>query len=78
MTATAPLSLSGPDSTSPATARRRASIHWARLLAPRARDPPELVAEWAGTPEFAFDQSPPWDPTSPAPDPGLPFDQTLN
>jgi len=48
------------------------------LLAPRARDPPELEAEWAGTPEFAFDQSPPWDPTSPAPDPGLPFDQTLN
>ena len=124
MTATAPVSLSGPDSTSPATARRRASIHWARLLAriyelrpltcprcqgemrliafltepssirallarlgepttppllaPRARDPPELEAEWAGTPEFAFDQSPPWDPTSPAPDPGLPFDQTLN
>jgi hypothetical protein len=47
-------------------------------LAPRARAPPELEPERAGTPAFAFDQSPPWDPITPAPDPGLPFDQTLN
>ena len=47
-------------------------------LAPRARAPPELEAEWAGTPEFAFDQSPPWDPTMPASDPDLHFDQTRN
>ncbi len=33
-------------------------------LIPRARDSP------------AFDQSPPWDPTTPTPDPGYPFDQT--
>lgn len=118
------MTVPAPDSTSPATARRRASLHWARLLAriyevwpltcprcqsemrliaflteppsirailahlgepmtlppltPRARAPPELEPEWAGTAEFAFDQSPPWDPTSPAPDPGLPSDQTLN
>ena len=45
---------------------------------PRARAPPELETESVGTPGFAFDQSPPWDPTTPAPDPGLPFDQTLN
>ena len=47
-------------------------------LAPRARTPPELEAEPARTPGFAFDQSPPWDPTAPPPDPGYPFDQTLN
>ena len=47
-------------------------------LAPRARDPPELGTEGAGTAEFAFDQSPPWDPTTPASDPGLHFDQTLS
>jgi hypothetical protein len=40
-------------------------------LAPRARAPPELDAG------FAFDQSPPWDPTTPPTDPGLSFDQTL-
>lgn len=47
------------------------------VLAPRARAPPELETEWAGTPAFAFDQSPPWDPTTPAPDPGSSFDQTI-
>jgi len=124
MTATAPVSVSGPDPTRPAAIRRRASLHWARLLArldelrpltcprcqgemrliafltepaairmilahlgesttppplaPRARAPPERETEGAGTQEFAFDQSPPWDSTSPAPDPGYPFDQTLN
>lgn len=47
------------------------------LLAPRARDPPELEADRVGTPGFAFDQSPPGDPTTPPPDPGYSFDQTL-
>jgi hypothetical protein len=47
-------------------------------LSPRARDSPELEAAWAGTLGFAFDQSPPWDPTTPAPDPGLTFDQIRN
>ncbi len=28
------------------------------ILAPRARAPPELEHEWAGTPELAFDQCP--------------------
>jgi hypothetical protein len=48
------------------------------LLAPRARDPPEVEAERTGTLGFAFDQSPSWDPITPAPDPGLHFDQTLH
>jgi hypothetical protein len=39
--------------------------------------PPELEAAWVGTPGFAFDQSPPWDPITPPPDPGYPFAQTL-
>jgi hypothetical protein len=47
-------------------------------LAPRARAPPDLEVEPAATLEFAFDQSPPWDPTAPAPGPGFGFDQTLN
>jgi len=48
-------------------------------LAPRARAPPDVVGrEWAGTPGFAFDQSPPWDSTTPPSDPGFSFDQTLN
>jgi len=38
--------------------------------APRARDPPDLDAALA----FDFDQSPPWDPTTP--EPGFAFDQT--
>jgi len=124
VTETAPVALPGSDPTHPIPTRRRASIHWARLLAriyevrpltcprcqgemrliafltepaaicmilahlgeptappplaPRARSPPEPETEWAGTPEFAFDQSPPWNLTTPAPDPGLPFDQTRN
>jgi len=47
-------------------------------LSPRARDPPELEAEPVGALGFAFDQSPSWDSTTPPPDPGLTFDQTLN
>ena len=124
VTETAPVALPGSDPTLPAITRRRASLHWARLLAriyeirpltgprcqgemrliafltdpaairmilahlgkpitppvlaPRARAPPELEAEPARTSGFAFEQSPPWDPTTPAPDRGLPFDQTLN
>jgi hypothetical protein len=120
----APVTVPGADSALPFPTRRRASLHWARLLAriyevrpltcprcqgemrliafltepssirallahlgepiappvlaPRARAPPELATESAGTPEFAFDQSPSWDPITPAPDPGLPFDQTLS
>ena len=49
----------GPDPSVPAPTR------------PRARDPPEL--EPAGS--FAFDQSLPWDPTTPTPDPGFSFAQ---
>jgi len=45
------------------------------LLAPRARDPPALEADRVGTPGFAFDQSPPGDPTTPPPDPGCSFNQ---
>jgi hypothetical protein len=90
MAESVPVRVPGPDSALPVPTRRRASIRWARLLAhlgepiappvlaARARGPPELETEWAGTPEFAFDQSRPWDPTTPAPDPGLTFDQTLN
>lgn len=49
----------------------------APVLTPCARAPPELGAnELVGTPGFAFDQSPPWDPTAPPPDPGFSFDQT--
>ncbi|TAK53802.1 MAG: hypothetical protein EPO25_09480 [Gammaproteobacteria bacterium] len=44
----------------------------------RARDLPDPETAWAGTPAFSFDQSPPWDPLLPAPDPGLCFDQTRN
>ena len=47
-------------------------------LAPRARAPPNPEAEAVGLLRFAFDQSPPWDPTAPAPDPGFGFYQTLN
>ena len=47
-------------------------------LAPRARAPPGLDTDGVGTAAFAFDQSPPWDPLTPPPDPGLSFDQTLN
>jgi hypothetical protein len=36
-------------------------------LTPRARAPPELETEWAGTPAFTFDQSPSWDPTAAPP-----------
>ena len=46
-------------------------------LAPRARAPPELETDGAGTAAFAFDQSSPWDPTAAPPDPGYRFDQTL-
>ncbi len=42
-----------------------------------ARAPPELEAEPVGSLGFAFDQSPPWDPTTPPTEPGLSFDQTL-
>jgi hypothetical protein len=47
------------------------------VLAPRARDPPELETEGIDTVAFAFDQSPSWDPAAAPPDPGLSFDQTL-
>lgn len=121
---TVPVTVPAPVPALPAPARRRASIHWARLLAriyelrpltcprcqgemrliafltepasirallahlgeptaapplaPRARDPPDPETAWAGTPTFTFDQSSPWDPLLPAPDPGLCFDQTRN
>jgi hypothetical protein len=57
---------------------RRHRHRYAGVFAPCARDPPELEAERVSTPGFAFDHSPPWDPTTPPPDPGYPFDQTLN
>jgi len=44
------------------------------LLALRARAPPDLEAVPVGSLGFAFDQSPPWDSTTPAPDPGFAFD----
>ena len=47
-------------------------------LASRARAPPQCETAGPGTAEFAFDPSPPGDLTTPAPDPGLAFDQTLN
>jgi len=121
---TAPAVAPRPDPRLPVATRRRASIHWARLLAriyqirpltcprchgpmrliaflteppsirailahlgepttrpvlaARARAPPDLEAEPVGSLEFAFDQSPPWDPAAPPPDPGFSFDQTLN
>jgi hypothetical protein len=124
LTETARATVPRPDPALPAATRRRASLHWARLLAriyaiqplscprcqgpmrliafltdpasirmilahlgepttppllaPRARDPPALEADRVGTPGFAFDQSPPWDPTTPPPDSGNSFDQTLN
>jgi hypothetical protein len=43
-------------------------------LAPRARAPPEFDTDRPGTGDFAFDQSPPWDPSAATPDPGCPFD----
>lgn len=46
-------------------------------LAPHARAPPDLDTDpLAGTLGLAFDQSPPWDLTAPAPDSGLSCDQT--
>jgi len=124
VTEIAPATVPAPDSTPPAATRRRASIHWARLLArlyeippltcprcqgemrliaflteppsirtifahlgepttppvlaPRARAPPELEAEGADTPAFAFNLSRSWDPTVAPPDPGFSFNQTLN
>jgi hypothetical protein len=47
-------------------------------LGPAARAPPELEAEGADTPAFAFNQSRSWDPTVQPPDPGFSFNQTLN
>ena len=47
-------------------------------LTPRARAPPALEIAWLDTRGFELDQSPPWDPTAAAPDPGHSFDQTLN
>ena len=124
VTETVSVTVPAPDPALPAATRRRASIHWARLLAriyeirpltcprcqgemrliaflteppsirtilahlgepttppvlaPRARAPPELEADWVGTAAFAFDQSLSWDPTAPPHDPGYSFDQTLN
>jgi hypothetical protein len=51
-------------------------------LAPRARAPPVFDTEplpgTPATPGFAIDQSPNWEPTAAPPDPGYPFDQSLD
>ena len=43
----------------------------AALLAPRARAPPDFEAEPVGALGFAFDRTPSWDPTTPAPAPAI-------
>jgi hypothetical protein len=48
--------------------------HCAAILAPRARDPPELDAGFA----FLFDQSPGWDPAAAPHEPRDNLDQTVN